>query len=224
MQMPLDHKIISDELLKNAPDVVAANQRYAYSFLPSIIKEYPYNTSPSIIAMKVAVVNLEDSTSLSQQLRYDERRKLNLKDLVDKIQEIGFDERVRLGDWSLVSELSSWSKNRGLNLFSFFSKYACYHNRYFYDRDDYSIFDNVVAKNIGDYLSLADWQGYFGQDFRLRHNQKISLAVFNKIEQYRTNSEYEKWCGLTGYVCDKYEITRKNKRSEMDHLIWYENR
>lgn len=54
-----------------------------------------------------------------------------------------------------------------LNLFSFASKYCCYHNRNLYERDDYSILDTVLKEYLPRYFDditrgqIQKWQDSF---------------------------------------------------------------
>ena len=193
-------------------------------FTQKSFEQYPDNIDSTTIAMKIAIVDMENSTQLSRLLGEKGTRNINLKDIVSKIQTISFDERVANGDRYLVSELSEWSSSLGLNLFSFFSKYCTYHNTYVHHKDDYSIFDNVVKEHLGDYLSLADCQEFFGINTKLRKGQTVTKLVNSKIEEMRQSRNYEQYCELIDFLLKKHSITRPNKRRELDWFIWYRNR
>ncbi len=219
-------KLLSDTDLIQVIEDMYGDARYGVSndFTKKSLEKYPDNIDTTTIAMKIAIVDMENSTQLSRQLGEKGNRNINLSDIVDKLQSIEFDERVANGDRSLVSELSLWSKSKGLNLFSFFSKYCTYHNTCVYSRDDYSIFDGVVKEHIGDYLSLEDCRQLFGPDTKLRKGQTITRLVSSKIEAMRQSCDYEQYCQLIDFLLDKYQITRPNKRRELDWFIWYRNR
>jgi hypothetical protein len=75
----------------------------------------------SFTAMKIALIDMTNSTNLNKHLS-----KIYLTRLIEKIKSCNFDERVAKGDISLVGELA---KNE-ISLFSFFSKYCLYLNYY----------------------------------------------------------------------------------------------
>jgi hypothetical protein len=61
------------------------------------------------------------------------------------------DNRIRTGDPDVVKEIAK--SNGKINLFSFASKYCCYHNHNLYQRDDYSILDTVLKDYLPRYFS-----------------------------------------------------------------------
>ncbi len=130
---------ISDKELEAVARDVLEDARYGVenSFVASALRKYPENTDGTTIALKIALIDMENSTQLSRLLGDKNGRSLNLGDIVSKLLTVSFDERVAKGDRLLVNELSSWSASKGLNLFSFFSKYCTYHNADIYGRDDY---------------------------------------------------------------------------------------
>jgi len=219
-------KVFSDIDLAQVVQDMHDDSRYGVDngFTEKALEKYPGNTDPAVIAMKIAIVDMENSTQLSRLLGEKGTRNINLKDIVAKIQSMPFDERVASGDRSLVSELSLWSSSLGLNLFSFFSKYCTYHNAYVYGKDDYSIFDKVVREHIGDYFSLADCQEFFGAATKLRKGQTVAKFVDSKIEAMRQSCDYEQYCRLIDFLLEKHAISRPNPRRELDWFIWYRNR
>ena len=219
-------KVFSDTDFAQVVHDMYGDSRYGIDngFTQKAFEQYPDNTDRTTIAMKIAIVDMENSTQLSRLLGDKGTRNINLKDIVDKIEAVSFDERVASGDQSLVGELSRWSSSLGLNLFSFFSKYCTYHNTYVYHKDDYSIFDKVVKEHIGDYLSLADCQEFFGVDTKLRKGQTVTKLVDSKIEEMRRACDYEQYCNLVDFLLEKHGIARPNKRRELDWFIWYRNR
>lgn len=217
---------ITDKDLEAAALEVLGDTRYGAdnSFTDDALKKLPKNTDSTTIAMKIALIDMENSTQLSRLLGNKFGRSLNLTDIITKIQSVSFDERVEAGDRSLVSELSLWSAGKGLNLFSFFSKYCTYHNSEVYNKDDYSIFDSVVKEHLGDYLLLDDCREFFGSDIKCRKNQSISNFVCRKIEGMRIACDYEQYCSLIDFLLNKNGITRARKRRELDWFIWFRNR
>lgn len=219
-------KVFSDTDLAQVVQDMYGDSRYGIDngFTQKSLEKYPNNTDSAVIAMKIAIVDMENSTQLSRLLGEKRTRNINLKDIVGKIQSIPFDERVARGDLSLVSELSLWSSSLGLNLFSFFSKYCTYHNTYVYHKDDFSIFDKVVKEHLGDYLSLADCREFFGADIKLRKGQTVAKFVDGKIEAMRQSCDYGQYVRLVDFLLQRHCIARPNKRRELDWFIWYRNR
>ena len=219
-------KVFSDIDLAQVVQDMYGDSRYGIDngFTQKSLEKYPDNTDSAVIAMKIAIVDMENSTQLSRLLGEKGTRNINLKDIVGKIQSIPFDERVSSGDLSLVSELSLWSSSLGLNLFSFFSKYCTYHNTYVYKKDDFSIFDKVVKEHIGDYLSLADCREFFGADTKLRKGQTVTKLVDSKIEAMRQSCDYEQYVKLVDFLLQRHSVARPNKRRELDWFLWYRNR
>lgn len=107
----------------------------------------------------------------------------------------------------MVEEIARTAKEKhGVNLFSFASKYCCYHNVHVYGRDDYSIFDEVAKKHLPEYCDDKD---------------KITK---NKIETWRNKIDYTSFNTLIGKVLDHNKITITNRRRAFDHYLWYNNR
>lgn len=219
-------KVFSDTDLAQVVRDMYSDSRYGVDngFTQKALEKFPDNIDPAVIAMKIAIVDMENSTQLSRLLGEKGTRNINLKDIVGKIQSMPFDERVASGDSSLISELSLWSSGLGLNLFSFFSKYCTYHNTYVYHKDDFSIFDKVVKEHIGDYLSLEDCREFFGADTKLRKGQTVTKLIESKIESMRQSCDYELYSRLIDFLLERHSITRPNRRRELDWFIWYRNR
>lgn len=193
----------------------------------------PLNTDPATVAMKIALIDMTNSTNLSRLLgdkkfsmrgKKIERKVFTLSELIDKIvSTTDFDERVKQGDITLVSELTKWSKDNGANMMSFFSKYCLYHNNCIYKRDDYSIFDSVVQKCIGKYLNQAEFEQLF-PGRTLRRNQTIESAVCSEIGKMRNNCDYEAYWKLIDDILSLKGIDIEFKRRKFDHFVWYLNR
>ena len=171
--------------------------------ISTFFKHFPTNTDETIVAAKVAIIDTTNNTNIS---RY--KSKISLCDVAKIIVSIkDFDKRVESGDVKLVEEIASISKKKhDINLFSFASKYCCYHNVHIYKRDDYSIFDNIVKNNLPDYC-----------------DEKLKITV-NKIESWRRKFGYTSYNTLIGSVLDTNEITIPNRRRAFDHFLWYNNR
>jgi hypothetical protein len=194
---------ITKKMLEDNYNDVVNDDRYGYAMkrVCSVFKEYPLNTEDNIITIKIALLDLTHSTNLSKNFS-----NIELKDIVSKIKstEINFDKRVENGDPSLVSELSKWSKEeKGVNLFSFFSKYCLYHNYGAYDNDDYVIYDSVLKENIRKYNSATPY----------------------KINKLRENFDYEEYKKIINDIIEENKLEKVDKvRRKIDLLIWYPNR
>lgn len=162
-----------------------------------VLIKFPLNNDINVIAMKIAVIDITNSTHLSQY-----KSKISLYDLAEIIYSIkDFDNRVKNGDPELVNIIA---KNNGaVNLFSFASKYCTYHNVEIYNNDHYSIFDSVVKKILPIYEDDINE---------------------NKLNKWRKSYDYKSFNDYIGKVLDKYNITISNKRRKFDHFMWYPNR
>ena len=124
---------------------------------------------------------------------------VELSTLIAAIPDI--DARIKAGDPEVVNEIAR--SNGNINLFSFASKYCCYHNRSVYGRDDYSILDTVLKEYLPRYFSdvtqhqIQKWQNHY---------------------QYREYNDY-----ITKKL-DELGITVANRKRKFDHFVWYKNR
>ena len=169
----------------------------------TFFNQFPSNTDETIVAAKVAIVDTTNNTNIS---RY--KSKISLCDVAKLIVGIkDFDKRVSSGDVKLVEEIARISKEKySINLFSFASKYCCYHNVHVYNRDDYSIFDKIVKENLPDYC---------GEKFKI---------TMNKIDTWRDKIDYKSFNDLIGELLDDNKIAILNRRRAFDHFLWYTNR
>ena len=90
-----------------------------------------------------------------------------------------------------------------LNLFSFASKYCCYHNRNLYERDDYSILDTVLKE----YLPR-----YFDDITR------------GQIQKWQDSFNYQAYNDYISKKLDEDGITVSYRKRKFDHFVWYKNR
>lgn len=208
--------MMKSDMLLNLPNLqkwdkkVATDPKYGKEqmLIEQMITKYPSNKDLLEIAMKVSLIDLTNSTQLTNY-----KSKLSLYDVAEIILSIqNIDERIKCGDVALVSELARLCKNanngNGVNLFSFASKYCFYHNRYAYGRCDYSIYDNVVAGNLYKYATKS-----------------LPLSK-TKPDSWRINFQYEVFHSYIGNLLDEYGITSsvKNRREMFDHFLWFANR
>ena len=165
-----------------------------YRLIEDVLKKYPNNKTIEDVACKIAVIDFTNSTNLRQN-------KINLYTLAKIITSIDFDARVAKGDVSLVSDII---KECHVKLYSFASKYCCYHNTFLYNRDDYSIYDSVVKKHLPEYAT-----------------EKLPASKWRKNFNYETFNQY------IGDLLDEYGITaatEPQRRRLFDHYVWYKNR
>lgn len=170
------------------------------TLIDTYFNKFPLNTNLIEVAAKVAIIDTTNTTNLS---RY--KSKISLCNVAEIIVGIdNFDARVKSGDVKLVEEIARKSKEKyGINLFSFATKYCCYHNVHVYKRDDYSIYDNVVKKNLPDYCNNV---------------------TKNKIETWRTKIDYTSFNETIDKVLKDNKITIANRRRAFDHFLWYNNK
>ncbi len=127
----------------------AVDEDRAYGEEARLIKAcfnlYSQNTSREIVAMKIGLIDVTNSTNIS---RY--KSKISVPELVDTLLAIkDLDARIAAGDISLVQEIAVATKNKyDINLFSFASKFCCYHNIFIYCGDAFSIYDTVLHDYI----------------------------------------------------------------------------
>ena len=127
--------------------------------------------------MKICLIDL---TNIMRNLGKDG----GLYDLVAKITQVDFDNRVSNGDISLVNELAKWTKEKfGNNLFSFISKYCLYHNVHCYNKDDFVIYDSILAENISKYISDEEFKNLTGKNLYKNSIKKCKYDY--KYEDYK---------------------------------------
>ena len=135
---------LTEENIEEQHKVVGASSNYGKEglIIHDVLNAFPLHNDLNTIAMKIAVIDVTNSTHLSQY-----KSRLSLYDLAKVILEIpNFDDRLSEGDPELVNIIA---RNIGaVNMFSFASKYCTYHNVEIYGRDDYSIFDGIVKNTL----------------------------------------------------------------------------
>lgn len=163
----------------------------------NVLSAYPLNSNREIVALKICLIDVTNSTHLGTR-----RSRISIDELAKIIMDIpNFDERLSCGDPGLINELAK--SNGKINLFSFASKYCLYHNKEVYGRDDYSIFDSVVAETLPHYV------------------HGLSAA---KIDSWRSNFDYKAFADCIQMILDEYGIDIPNRRRKFDLFLWYANR
>ena len=122
-----------------------------------------------------------------------------LADIIAEISEI--DKRIEAGDPEVVNEIAR--SNGKINLFSFASKYCCYHNRNLYGKDDYSILDAVLKEYLPRYFD----------DVTKR-----------QIQTWQDNFNYKAYNDYITRKLDELYITVEYRKRKFDHFVWYTNR
>lgn len=183
---------IQDELVRNSE-----NYGKEAKIIHDCFNKYPENKDLNIIAMKIALIDVTNSTQLSKH-----KSKISLFELANFINNIpSFDLRIEQGDPELVSIIA---KNNGsINLFSFASKYCCYHNVEIYKKDDYSIFDSFVKSTLPFYCS------------------KITE---HKIETWRKTYDYLSFNNCIEMLLNQNNINVDFRRRKFDRFLWYQNK
>lgn len=190
---------ITEENIEEQHKFVGASANYGKEglIIHDVLNAFPLHNDLNTIAMKIAVIDVTNSTHLSQY-----KSKLSLYDLAKVILEIpDIDKRLKKGDPTLVNIIA---KNIGtINMFSFASKYCTYHNVEVYGRDDYSIFDGIVKNTLPQYIP--------------------GLTAY-RIDRWRVNFEYELFNECVGNLLDEENINIPFRRRKFDHFLWYANR
>ena len=190
---------LTEENIEKQHKFVGASSNYGKEglIIHDVLNAFPLHNDLNTIAMKIAVIDVTNSTHLSQY-----KSRLSLYDLAKVILEIpNFDDRLAKGAPELVNIIA---RNIGaVNMFSFASKYCTYHNVEVYGRDDYSIFDGIVKNTLPHYI-----QG----------------LTTNKIDTWRRSFDYKTFNECVGKLLDENNIHIPFRRRKLDHFLWYANR
>lgn len=190
---------ITNETIEEAGKIVAETDNYGpeMEMITRCLHKFPDNTDPYVVAMKVGLIDITNSTHLSQH-----KSKISMVELSSIIASIpDIDARIKAGDPEVVNLIAR--SNGKINLFSFASKYCCYHNRNPYERDDYSILDTVLK----DYLPR-----YFGDVTR------------NQIQRWQDSFNYKAYNDYITRKLDELGITVEFRKRKFDLFVWYKNR
>ena len=191
--------VITNESIEMAEEDVQNTDNYGpeNDLITRCLQKFPLNTDPDLVAMKVGLIDITNSTHLSQH-----KSLISMVELANIIAAIpDVDKRIANGDPDVVSEIAR--SNGKINLFSFASKYCCYHNRNLYGRDDYSILDTVV------------------KEYLPRYFDDITKS---QIQKWQNNYQYREYNDYITKKLDEYGITVENRKRKFDHFVWYKNR
>lgn len=190
---------ITNETIEEAGRIVAETDNYGpeMEMITRCLRKFPDNTDPDVVAMKIGLIDITNSTHLSQHKSYISM--VELSNIIASIPDI--DARIKAGDPEVVNLIAKSNGKR--NLFSFASKYCCYHNRNLYERDDYSILDTVLK----DYLPR-----YFDDITR------------NQIQKWQDSFNYKAYNDYITRKLDELGITVEFRKRKFDLFVWYKNR
>lgn len=194
----IDSEITSD-LIEEAHKHVKSTNNYGKEddLITDAFTKFPNNTNLTIVAMKVGLIDITNSTNIS---RY--KSKISVVELAECIIHIdNIDERIKQGDPEVVNEIARC--NGRINLFSFASKYCCYHNKNLYGRDDYSILDTVLKDSLPKYFD----------DITSR-----------QIELWQKNFQYKEYNDYITRKLDELGIALDFRKRKFDHFVWFNNR
>ena len=192
-------EIITDEVLEETEALVQDTDYFGpeNELIERCLIRFPSNTDPDVVAMKIGLIYITNSTRLSLL-----KSSINMVELSYTVASIpNIDERIKAGDPEVVKDIAR--SNGGIKLFSFASKYCCYHNRNLYERDDYSILDTVLKE----YLPR-----YFDDITR------------SQIQKWQDSSNYKAYNDYITRKLDEYCITVEHRKRKFDHFVWYKNR
>lgn len=191
----LTNEKLTNEMIQNCYNTCAKVYEEEVKLTNKILHRYCKNVDVVAVAIKICVIDVRNSTHLSTSKEILPLHKL--AEIICNIKD--FDNRIKSGDPKLVNELAKNTKTNGRNLFSFASKYCYFHNHYIYHKDDFSIYDASLQKNLCKYDTELDPK---------------------KIDNWRKECNYEIYNDSIGKILDKYCITLENRREKFDFFIW----
>ncbi len=199
--MKNDMLYFTDSDLDKTHNDVLNNAKYGpeNKLITDCIKMFPLNKDINEVSLKICLIDVTNSTHLSQWKKF-----ISVVDLANIIVNIkDIDTRIQNGDPCVVSEIAKETKDKyNINLFSFASKYCCYHNCNHYNKDDYSIYDNVL----------------------MHHLPKYSNVTSNQIQNWRKSCDYKAYNDCIGKILTNNGINTTNRRRKFDHFVWWNNR
>lgn len=190
---------ITNEAMEEAEALVQGIENYGpeNELITRCLQKFPKNIDSDVVAMKIGLIDITNSTHLSQH-----KSKISMVELANIIATIpNIDARIEAGDPEVVNEIAR--SNGKINLFSFASKYCCYHNRNLYGRDEYSILDTVLKEYLPRYFC------------------DISKG---QIQKWQDGFDYKAYNDYITRKLDEYGITVEHRKRKFDHFVWYKNR
>jgi len=165
----------------------------------------PINNKAEEVFIKVVTIDFIYSTQLKRLIGG-----AGVHELVDLILNVNFDARVKVGDPTLVSDIAN--NNGGVNIFSFASKYCALHSWYVYGKDNYSIYDSVVARLFPEYTAISH-----------KADPKVAHISAAQIGKWRQAKDYKAFNDAIGDYLDSIgidELTYPCRRRDFDGIIW----
>ena len=211
---------LTREAMEKVQEKINSDPSYGgeYKLLKDIlnIEEYKLNTDRNIIALKAALIDVTNSTHLSQHKKY-----VSLAALADIILGIEtkdgkkIDALIQEGNPIAVSliakrtaECEQNGNSEGRNLFSFATKYCHYHSLFVYGKDQFPIYDGVVSENL--------------------HRYYENRYAKNQPQEYRNSYDYKAYKKLVEEIIDDHNLRTDDEKkkgtypyTEFDHFIWY---
>ena len=191
--------LITNEMIEKAHANVKATENYGKEddLITKCFKTFPLNVDIVIVAMKVGLIDITNSTHVSQH-----KSLISVVELAECITKIdNIDERIKSGDPTVVNEIARCNGN--INLFSFATKYCCYHNKNLYGRDDYSILDTVVKNSLPKYFDDV---------------------TRTQIQKWQDSFDYKSYNDYITRKLDELGINVEFRKRKFDHYIWFNNR
>lgn len=166
--------------------------------LDRYLKVHSANTDRDIVIHKILLIDYTNSTNLKMY----GKKGTSVFSLADKIVAHGaeLDQMIQDGCPEAVEMIAGFET---VNLFSFATKYCCYHNTICYERDDYSIYDNIVAKTIPFYLNVRS-------------------TYISGCRNTRNYLEYKRIIDTLIAVYELQDIP--NIRRKIDHFLWFQDK
>lgn len=191
--------VITNESIEESARLVEGTDNYGpeNELITRCLQRFPENTDPDIVAMKIGLIDITNSTHLSQH-----KSKISMDELCHIIASIpNIDARIAEGDPEVVNEIAR--SNGKINLFSFASKYCCYHNRNLYGSDDYSILDTILKEYLPRYFDDV---------------------TQSQIQRWQDGYQYRDYNDYITRKLDELGITVDHRKRKFDHFVWYKNR
>lgn len=191
------YEITTNALLETAKEISKNVYGQENELITRCFSCFPNNNDINIVAMKIGLIDITNSTNIAKY-----KSKMGVHDLARHIVEIpDLDLMIQSGDLNAVRLIANTHK--GISLFSFATKYCCYHNHNVYKKDDYSIYDTVIAKSLPNYF------------------EDISYSTLKK---WRQECNYEEFSSYIEIKLNYLGIYLPNRRRLFDRYIWYKNK
>lgn len=191
--------LITNEVIEEAHQRVKKTDNYGKEddLITDAFRKFPFNTELAVVAMKIGLIDITNSTNIS---RY--KSKISAVELAECIISIkDIDERIKAGDPEVVNEIAK--SNGKINLFSFATKYCCYHNKNVYEKDDYSILDTILKDSLPRYFD----------DIKT-----------GEIKKWQNSFNYKEYNNYITRKLDELGITLEFRKRKFDHFVWFNNR